>query len=198
MAQINFTLRGLHGFLTAVLLSSSTAHASLIIDIAGVLGTNVTTWTFSGSAVATETDTLDTINFGQVWFDIGDYVVLGGPNLSSLAAITSTAVMTVGASSANITEVGIDNDTIGPFDDIGVGVANPLTSNPGDLISWTGVLTAGYEIGDLTPGTYGPAAADFFGSSDITVNVSRTPVPAPPALALIGIGMIFFRLRRSL
>lgn len=201
MQQAIALFRGSLITVTTFALAMSHAYASLIIDITGQVGSNETTWIFSGSTTAPGEGFIDFSTFGSEWINIGDYVAPGGPNSASFSALESTAVITNGQISSKIVSVGVDDDGAGDgasvSDDIGIALDGFFIFAADDVISWSGVATAGFDISVLNIGSYGPALlgpGTFFGLNDITVTVSRVsgtvPAPAPATLALFGFGLI--------
>lgn len=193
---------------TSMLALGSTAQAALIVDIDGVSGSGQTTWTFSGSAIASGGGFFeDDGNLGSTdsWSDIGHYTDIN--DLEALA-VTSSATLTIAGITRNINLAYVDTDSGVDADDFGVGVdgSGGFTFADGDLISWSGSLVANIDIDDISlEGNPTTINTSSYGSSgtllDLTINIGSASgtsgtVPAAPALALFGLGLGLLGIRR--
>lgn len=173
------------------------AKASLIVDITGVAGSGETTWTFSGSTTAVGTGFFDDGNDPRndaTWQNIGNYTNINDLRLTNVSGFAS---LTIAGATRSIDLVYIDDDPI-TEDDFGVGVSG--TSNfrfsDGDLVSWTGSLTAiGIDLNDINlagiPVTLFGSQYGSNGNLALQVNIGGGIAVAEPAtLALFGVGLI--------
>ena len=173
------------------------AKASLIVDITGVAGSDVTTWTFSGSTTAVGTGFFDDGNDPRndaTWQNIGNYTNINDLRLTNVSGFAS---LTIAGATRSIDLVYIDDDPT-TEDDFGVGVSG--TSNfrfsDGDLVSWTGSLTAiGIDLNNINlagiPVTLFGSQYGSNGNLALQVNIGGGIAVAEPAtLALFGVGLI--------
>ena len=191
-------------FLSTALLSIislGSANAALVLDITGISGSGQTTWTFSGSSVATASGYFNkqqNLNNLNTWSNIGEYT--GASDLEVLG-IVSSATLTVNADTRNIDLAYIDSD--GAFgsgkDDIGVGVdgigPSDFFFNSGDLVSWGGSLTANVDINQMnTTGLPFSFTTSRYGNQDDTLEIqgtiSETTVPTPSAFLFLSAGLV--------
>ena len=127
------------------------AKASLIVDITGVAGSGETTWTFSGSTTAVGTGFFDDGNDPRndaTWQNIGNYTNINDLRLTNVSGFAS---LTIAGATRSIDLVYIDDDPI-TEDDFGVGVSgtSDFSFSDGDLVSWTGSLTAiGIDLNNI-------------------------------------------------
>ena len=175
------------------------AKASLIVDITGVAGSGETTWTFSGSTTAVGTGFFDDDNFladTDAWQNIGNYTNINDLELTNVSGVAS---LTIAGVTRSIDLVYIDHDfAAGPVDDFGVGVSGTTDFNfsDGDLVSWTGSLTAiGIDLNDINlagiPVTLFGSQHGANGNLALQVNIGYpTAVAEPATLALFGVGLI--------
>ena len=171
----------------ACFLAPVQSNATLVIDITGVPGAGEVTWTFSGSAVASSSDT-DLFGGGQDFFNIGNFATL---DFTTFSATSTTATVSVGATTVAIDAVFIDDDS-GVTDDIGVDTASVIGANAGDTVSWTGSLVAPFDFNLLIVGTFGPASmSNVADITDISVTIAEAaPAPEPATIALLGLGFL--------
>ncbi len=195
-------------FVTAVMaiaaMTASQAQADLVIDVTGVAGSGVTTWTFSTAAPGVVTtagsirdatnNTFNAADTGQ--FPFGLDTILDTSIQDQVFALTGNVFVTIGANTEQLTGIFLDDDG-GSADDLGVRAANELAYLVGDSSSWTGSGTVNVDISAFALGTWSINSTDgqaMFFSNPITVNFSA--IPEPTSFALVGVMAVGCVLRR--
>lgn len=204
------TKHALHGLtpgllllaLGATALVSADAQAALIVDVNGLPGSGQTTWTFSGSAIASGNGnffrTPGSGNNDNMWQDIGSFTAIQDANFFFSGGAASISINS--GTPVAITAAYFDNDD-GLSDDWTAAVASNLLFNPGDVVSWTGVATINSDVNFLFD-TSLPAqftSSNFSPGTGLALQLNVSPVPEPSAaLLLLGSGaMLLLRRRRA-
>lgn len=175
---------------------SSIASAQLHIDVSGVAGSGVTTWTFSGTGTVTTSGTVrdNTANTfsasdtGQ--FPFGQDTILNTTYQNMVFAMTGSASITIGADTQSLSGIFLDDDG-GSADDLGVRAATSFDYLAGETSSWTGTGTVNVDINDFALGDWSINSTDgqamFFGDP---VTVKFAAVPEPATMAVLGLGAL--------
>ena len=190
--------------LVALALACSTANAALIINVEGVRGSGVTTWTLSGSDTADSSGRIRT-GTGSNSFDTDDTGEAKNGALrflstnstvgeNSLLAVTESAQITVGSQTRTITHIFLDSDRGQEWDagdDFGIRVNSLLNYASGENSSWTGSFMLDLDISNFIPGSYVLALLSLdFASQEVSLNFTETAsVPEPSSLALLGLAL---------
>ena len=185
-------------------ITASQAQADLVIDVTGVAGSGVTTWTFSttsagvvstaGSIRDVTNNTFSAFDTGQ--FPFGQDTILDTSIQNVVFALTGDVFITIGGNTEQLTGIFLDDDG-GSADDLGVRALNQLDYLVGDTSSWTGSGTVNVDISAFALGTWSINSTDgqaMFFSDPITVNFSA--IPEPTSLALVGVMAVGCVLRR--
>jgi hypothetical protein len=190
------------------------ASATLMVDIVGISGSGVTTWTLSGDSTTTVDGAIRTngsasFGGGDSWeaSASGDYIADVGLQ-DVVLAIIGTPIITIGGVTETITGIFLDDDG-GSFDDMGIRVANQLNYAAGLVTSWSGIFTVALDIDSLNVGTYVSAGAGgtggytgpfFSAESDTIINIAfgdvAVPEPVTTSLLAVGFGLFGFARRR--
>ena len=198
---------------TAIILftamSASDVKANLVIDVTGVAGSGVTTWTFTtisvGIAEADGTirdnsaNTFNAADTGQ--FPFGEDTILDTSIQNLVFALTGNAMITVGGTTESLTGIFLDDDG-GSADDLGIRVANPLAYLALDETTWTGSGTVNVDITAFALGSWSineAAGQNIFISDPIIVNFSAIAIPEPGCfgiLACLSLGCVVRRRRK--
>ena len=137
------------------------ANAALVINIAGVSGAGVTTWTFSGSSLINLGGSIrnmtggagysgaDTTEFLPPTFNGGNLV--GNATLYNQVYIptSGSVTLTIGAVNTFLAGIAITNN-----DEIGIRVPTSFSSSTGQLISWSGSYNFSIDINSFNLGSY--------------------------------------------
>lgn len=170
--------------------------SALVATVSGVAGDGESTVTLSGSETVTSGNSAflpTSLNSdGGAWFDFGDFV---SPSINNtvFTATSTSGVLTVAGADFTIDGIYLDDDDTG-LDDFGVNVAGAVSVPfaPGDLISWTGVVTIPVDFSVFTIGAFN--SNDFsFGDAvlDMTLQISAAQeVPVPSTLSLLAVGLV--------
>lgn len=136
--------------------NTQAAQAALLVDIFGIPGSGVTTWTFSGSSTATEAGEFVITDIGETdstqWKNIGDYVITELDDFIIIDPASTASVTTTTGGTQTITGVLIDRDGDTPGtknDDWAIVPFANLTIGDGDTVSWTGVLNLNVDINNF-------------------------------------------------
>ena len=187
------------------LMQAPAAQALLILEIRGVPGSGQTTWTFSGSDTAgaggdfDDDANINNSDAGGSHWDLGEYTDSPSFHDFQLAAISSTATLTIDGTTRNIEDAYLDSDgAVGAGgDDIGVGVSGSTNFNfvTGNLVSWLGSMLVAIDINDmdnaglpstLTSSTYG----DTTDTLDLEIRFSAVPEPGALGLVLWSLALL--------
>lgn len=181
---------------------ATASQAQLSIDVAGVPGSGVTTWTFGGSDIAAISGTMrdnsgTTFNAGDTGqFPFGLDTILNTSYQDQVFTFTGAASVTIGGNTQGLTGIFLDDDG-GSADDLGVRVATPIDYLAGDATAWTGSGTVNVDINDFALGFWSMNSTDgqamFVGDP---VEVTFRAIPAPGSLALLGLGGLAATRRR--
>ena len=111
-------------------ITASQAQADLVIDVTGVAGSGVTTWTFSTAAPGVVTtagsirdatnNTFSASDTGQ--FPFGQDTILDTSIQNLVFALTGNVFVTIGGNTEQLTGIFLDDDG-GSADDLGVRAA---------------------------------------------------------------------------
>ena len=192
-------------------LACSTANAALIINVEGVRGSGVTTWTLSGSSSADLDGTIrtsagsnnpssdDTTEVPRVGGDGPFFSAKTTIGKNSLFAVKGSAQVTVGSQTRTITHIffdpGVDSVSADRF---GIRVNTSLPYTEGASSRWSGRFTLDLDISNFKLGSYNSDGFGFSGS-DFTLNFKETAsVPAPSSLALLGLALASLGFSRKL
>ena len=199
-------------FLVVAILASN-ANAQLVVDVTGVPGSGVTTWTFSGESNVlpdcirdvifcevrdVTNNTFSTFDSGQ--FPFGEDTILDTTLQDIVFPLTGNASITVGGTTQLIGGIYIDDDG-GSADDFGIRTLDsPLPYQFPDTSSWTGSGTAFVDINSFSLGAWvlnDPLGQATFLSDTVNVNFTAVPEPATASLLLISLLGIASSRRRS-
>jgi hypothetical protein len=177
-------------------LFSTKVDADLMVDIAGIPGSGITNWVFSGTEVAGADEDFDTgflNDFASVWVNHGDLFKTSwraDPNIIPPSGATITT--SYGTRNINLLfmrEQGSGSTEGDPGqDDFGVGVdgSTNLRFDAGETISWTGSFVLDEDIQDMNEGTYSwNYFANIYETLDLTVTISYSSVPEPSSIAVL-------------
>ncbi|TWU06981.1 hypothetical protein CA54_53850 [Symmachiella macrocystis] len=201
--------------ISTLLGSAKVANAELMIDVTGLGGDGFTTWTFSGTSIASSSESIPTgtnnipgfSDVGQLSSDgttSGLHVILDDGIQNQLFPVLSgLATVTVGADTQSITHVILDADSGTNPDDIGIRVDSLLSYLAGETSSWTGSIVVGVDLNDLRTGSFtnvGSAPLFSSGQGELKMNVN-TPVPEPSTyaglLGITGVSLLAYGWRRK-
>jgi len=175
-------------------------QASLILDVEGINGSGVTTWTLTGSSTVNQDGQIRT-SVGSANFSIDDTFEpdVTGNFLSNssiqnqLFAISGSPTITVGSDTRTITHIFLDEDG-SSRDDWGIRTDTVLDYLSREASSWLGTFTVNLDINNFILGSYRLNTAQsngggflFAAVDDVILNFSEVPEPA--TLALFGIGL---------
>ena len=191
--------------IATALAAASFAQAQLNIDVTGVPGSGVTTWTFSGSGGSATGDgsIRDTTNASFSAFDTGQFpfgedTVLDTSIQDQVFALTGDATVTVGGTTQSIAGIFIDDDG-GSADDMGIRADTQLDYLTGDASSWTGSGTVNVDINTFALGVWSINSTDgqaMWISDPTTVTFEAVPEPATMVI-LGGLAAMAARRRRK-
>lgn len=199
-------LKLLTGF--AFLLCCVNAQANLIIDVSGINGTGITTWTFS-------TDTLDTVdNAGNTRtstantfsaFDTGQFAfgvdtILDTSIQDSIFSLSGNVNLNIGSQSEQITAIFLDDDGASA-DDLGIRTANELFYSVGETSGWSGAGTVNVDISTFVLDTFQITSSlgqAFFFADPITVTFSEVSAPTTLSIMFLSIlGLVVIRQKQA-
>lgn len=181
---------------------SAVAQSPLTINVVGVPGAGVTTWSFSGAGSTTaagtaRTNAANTFNAGDTGqFPFGQDTILNTLIQDQVFALTGAATLNVGSDSRAITGIFIDDDGTSA-DDMGVRLSADLTYAAAAASSWSGSGTVNVDINTFVLGAWSINTTQgqaMFLNNPVLVNF--TAVPAPASVALLGVAGLAARRRR--
>ena len=194
--------------LVLLALACATANAALIVNVEGVRGSGVTTWTLSGSSTSNSSGTVRT-GSGSNNYSLGDTLLsrqfLSAKtkvNKNSLFAVTESGRITVGSETRTITHIFLGPYGIKLGDEepsfFGIRVDSPLRYTKGAGSSWSGRFTLNLDIGNFKPGSYKSPGFGFSGTDTRLNFTENASGPEPSSLALLGLALTGLRFSRKL
>lgn len=187
--------------IAASLAVASFAQAQLRIDVTGVSGSGVTTWTFSGTGTAildgtmrdSSANTFSSNDSGQ--FPFGQNTILDTSIQDGIFALTGSVSVTAGSETRDIVAIYLDDDGTSA-DDLGVRVDSSLAYLTGDATEWSGSGTINVDIDTFVLGTWSVNDTDgqAIDLDDETI-VTFEAVPEPMTMVVLG-GMAALAARR--
>ncbi|MEM9840680.1 MAG: PEP-CTERM sorting domain-containing protein [Pseudomonadota bacterium] len=206
-------IRTILASVAAAAVSIASANAALTISFTGAVGDGVTTITFDGTTTASLGGTVR--ETGEAGYSPEDTLQPSGAGAfinnftiqDLLISVVGNLTLSVGGTTANVTELFLDEDfaTSSPDNDLGFRVDNALGYFAGDTINWDGSATFALDISDFNagafsnvPGTFSNTLGNLGTEGEITFIVEPTvggevPVPGALPLMLAGIGAIVAR-----
>ncbi len=181
--------------LVAMVLSNvHEAHAGLIINVQGEIGSGETTWTFSGSYVVEQTTQVGFDVFGSAvptsWSGIGDQVrhdqVAFFNELSNVQLYSGGSQLDIGINAVGLFHGG------GNLDGFAFSIANTHNFVAGETLTFSGAGTTNIDISNLRGDYFDAALPRSFsrttsGGTTLTMNLSA--VPEPSSLLLVGLAV---------